>query len=275
VPSTRQGFSRDVLDLARIRVGATVAEGIDQRKRRAAEHATSEPYSLHESDRVMNAKYLVPALSLIIPALAHAEPESLDATSSFDHRVAPVKNALELGVATGYSQGGGKLGGNMGNLEDISGPGAAFELDAGYRIIPQLSIGAYGTFAQNQRGDALDTNAKVYGATAGVQAAWHFRPEMSIDPWVSLGTGWRGLWVDSQSAKNTSLQGLELARLQIGADYRVSEDVAIAPVIGGSLSMFVSQDSPMTTDYTEIKDKKVSFTGFAGLSGRFDLGGTR
>jgi hypothetical protein len=31
----------------------------------------------------------------------------------------------------------------------------------------------------------------------------------------------------------------------------------------------------MTNDLTEIKDKKVNFTGFAGLSGRFDLGGRR
>ena len=55
----------------------------------------------------------------------------------------------------------------------------------------------------------------------------------------------------------------------------MSKDVSIAPVIGGSLSMFVSQDSPMTTSYTEIADKKVNLTGFAGLAGRFDLGGAR
>ncbi|HMG22826.1 MAG TPA: hypothetical protein VK607_15940 [Kofleriaceae bacterium] len=39
------------------------------------------------------------------------------------------------------------------------------------------------------------------------------------------------------------------------------------------MSMFVSQDSPMTSSYTEISDKQVNFTGFAGLSGRFDFGG--
>jgi len=225
----------------------------------------------------MKAIKIIPALSLLVPALAYAqpEPESLEASTGFDHAVPSVKSAFELGVATGYSQGGGKLGGTMGSLEDIAGPGAAVEVDAGYRIIPNLSIGAYGTFSGYQHGDLIDGNTDVVGATAGVQAAWHFRPAMSIDPWVSLGTGWKGLWLSPQSGKNTSLQGLELARLQIGADYRVSPDVAIAPVIGGSLSMFVSQDSPMTTDYTEIQDKKVNFTAFAGLSGRFDLGGKR
>jgi len=223
----------------------------------------------------MKAMHLIPAFSLLAPAIVHADPESIDAQSSVDHHVAPVQNAFEIAVATGYSQGGGPLGGGMRHLEDISGPGGAFELDLGYRIIPSLTIGAYGTFSDYQHGDSVDSNTEVLGATAGVQAAWHFRADRSIDPWVSLGTGWKGLWLDPQSGKATSLQGLELARLQVGADYRVSKDVAIAPVIGGGLAMFVSQDSPMTNDYTEIQTKKVNFTGFAGLSGRFDLGGRR
>jgi len=223
----------------------------------------------------MKAMKLVPVLSLLVPTIALAQPESPDTTTGFDHPVPSVKNAFEIAVGTGYTQGGGKLGGSMGNLEDVSGPGGAVELDLGYRVVPELTVGAYGTFSKYQHGDHIDSNTDVLGATAGVQAAWHFRPDASIDPWVRLGTGWKGLWLNPQSGKVTSLQGFELARLQIGADYRVSKDIAIAPVIGGSLSMFVSEDSPMTTDYTEIKDKKVNFTGFAGLSGRFDLGGAR
>jgi hypothetical protein len=222
----------------------------------------------------MKAWHLIPAVSLLIPAVALAQPESAD-TTGFDHEVPAVKSAFEIGVATGYSQGGGKLGGNMLSLEDVSGPGAAVEVDVGYRIIPELALGAYGTFAKYQHGDSIDSNTDVLGATAGIQAAWHFRPDRSVDPWVSLGTGWKGLWLNPSSGKVTSLQGLELARLQLGADYRITKDIAISPVIGGSLSLFISQDSAMTTDLTEIQDKKVNVTGFAGLSGRFDLGGSR
>ncbi|HEY6177361.1 MAG TPA: hypothetical protein VIX73_23050 [Kofleriaceae bacterium] len=222
----------------------------------------------------MKALKLIPAVSLLIPAVALAQPESAD-TTGFDHEVPAVKSAFEIGVATGYAQGGGKLGGNMLSLEDVSGPGAAVEVDVGYRIIPELAVGAYGTFAKYQNGDSIDSSTDVLGATAGIQAAWHFRPERSVDPWVSLGTGWKGLWLNPSSGKVTSLQGLELARLQIGADYRLTKDIAISPVIGGSLAMFISQDSAMTTDLTEIQDKKVNVTGFAGLSGRFDLGGSR
>ncbi len=223
----------------------------------------------------MKVMKLFPAVSLFVPAVALAQPESPDTTTGFDHEVPSVKNAFEIGVATGYTQGGGKLGGNMGSLEDISGPGGAVELDLGYRIIPQLSVGAYGTFSKYQKGDDVAGSTDVLGATAGLQAAWHFRPDYSVDPWVSLGTGWKGLWLNPSSGKVTSLQGLELARLQLGVDYRVSKDVAIAPVIGGSISTFISQDSAMTNDLTEIQDKEVAFTGFAGLAGRFDLGGRR
>jgi len=225
----------------------------------------------------MKMMKFVPAMSLLVPAIAYAQPQApaVDASAGFDHEVPAVSNAFEIGVGAGYSQGAGKLGGNLGSLEDVTGPGAAVEIDLGYRIIPQLTVGAYGTFSKYQSGDSLADNTDVIGATAGVQAAWHFRPERSVDPWVSLGGGWKGLWLDPSNGKTTALQGVELARLQVGADYRLSNDIAISPVIGGSLSMFISQDSPMTTDYDELTNKEVNFTGFAGVSGRFDLGGSR
>jgi len=214
---------------------------------------------------------LIPVLSVLVPTIAAAQSES----SGGGREVAAVDSAFELGVSAGYSQGGGKLGGGMADLEDVAGPGAAIEIDVGYRVIPQLTIGAYGTFAAYDGGDLLDADTSVYGATAGIQAAWHIRPDRSVDPWISLGTGWKALWLDPDEGTGTSLQGLELARLQIGVDYRISKDIAIAPVIGGSLGMFLAEDSPMTDGYDELENKEVHFTGFAGLVGRFDLGGSR
>jgi hypothetical protein len=214
--------------------------------------------------------------SLLAGKIAYADGnDSLADTSSFDHHVPAPANAVEIGVATGYTQGVGPTGGGMQHVEDLSKAGGAVELDATYRINPTFAVGAYGSFSKYATGDQISDQTDVLGATAGIQAAAHLRPDRSVDPWVSIGTGWRGLWLSPQSGKNTSLQGLELARLQLGVDYRISEDVSISPVIGGSLNMFVSEDSAMTTKYTEISDKKANFIGFAGLAGRFDLGGKR
>jgi hypothetical protein len=223
----------------------------------------------------MKAMHLVSALSLIVPTVASADSESISSSSGVDHPVASVKDAVEIGIATGYSQGGGKVGGGMADLQDLAGPGAAVELDVGYRITPNLMLGAYGSFAGYQEGDLIANGSSVFGASAGVQAAWHFRPDMSLDPWLSLGGGWKGLWLEPDAGKTTSLQGLDLARVQAGVDYRVSPDVSISPIIGGSLGMFISEDSPMTNGYTELKNKEVNFTGFAGIAGRFDIGGKR
>jgi len=220
----------------------------------------------------MKAMKLFPALLLtIVPAMASAQPESVD-TTAWGHPVAAVPDrTFEIAVGTGYAQGGGKLGGDLRNLEDVAGPGAAVEVDVGTRIIPQLTVGVYGTLARSQHGDLIASSTDVLGASAGVQAAWHLRPATSLDPWLSLGGGWRALWLDPSAGKGTALQGFDLARVQLGVDYRVTPEIAIAPVIGGSASMFVSEDSPMTRSYTEIQDKKVNFTGFVGLSGRFDF----
>jgi hypothetical protein len=223
---------------------------------------------------VMKAIKLVSVLSVLVPSIASADAESIDSSSDVDHAVVPVRNALELGIATGYSQGGGDLGGGMANLEDIAGAGVAVEIDLGYRVFPNLTLGVYGTFAGYAQGDLI-SNTAVLGGTAGLQAAWHFRPEMSLDPWVSVGGGWKALWLEPDSGDRTSLQGFDLARVQIGLDYRVTPDLAIAPVVGGSLGLYVGQNTPMSDGYSEIEDKEVNFTGFAGLSGRFGAGGAR
>jgi hypothetical protein len=223
----------------------------------------------------MKASQLISVLSVLVPTIAAAQPQSIQGGSDFDHRVAPVQGALEIAVGTGYSQGGGKVGGDMSDLQDLAGPGAAVELGVGYRILPSLAIGAYGTLSTYQEGDALANDTRVLGGTAGILAAYHFRADRSVDPWVSLGAGWKGMWLDPGAGKTTSLQGLELARLHVGVDYRLSEDVSISPMIGASLGMFVSQDSAMTSDLIEIESKEVNVTGFAGMAGRFDLGGRR
>jgi hypothetical protein len=162
--------------------------------------------------------------SLVAGKLAYADDnDSLEANKSFDHHVAVPSNAFELGVATGYTQGVGPIGGAVPHVEDIARAGGAVELGAMYRINPTFAIGAYGSFSKYATGDQISDQSDVLGASAGIQAAAHLRPDRSVDPWVSLGTGWRGLWLSPQSGKNTSLQGLELARLQLGVDYRVSD----------------------------------------------------
>jgi hypothetical protein len=213
-------------------------------------------------------------LSLFVASSAFAESKDVkngQEGNVFTEQTSPVSNALELGVGAGYAQGFGDVAKGQGTVQDLSGPGAAVEVDVGYRLSPQFMIGVYGTGSQFARGDSLTDGTDVRSAAAGVQAQYHFRPSYTVDPWVGLATGWRGMWVSPDVGKDTSLQGLQLARVQVGADYRVSPEIAIAPVIGADLSMYLTENGPGLSGYTNISDPRVNTTIFAGVAARFDL----
>jgi hypothetical protein len=213
-------------------------------------------------------------LSILIAGPALAESKDVggaEESNIVSERVPTVSNALELGVGAGYAQGVGDIAKGRSTMQDLSGPGGAVEVDVGYRLSPEFMIGVYGTGAQFARGDIVTDGTDVRSATAGVQANYHFRPSYRIDPWVGLGTGWKGMWLSPDSGKDTSLQGLELARLQVGADYRISPEVAITPVLGADLSMFLSENGPGLSGYTNIADPRVNVAFFAGIGARFDV----
>jgi hypothetical protein len=212
--------------------------------------------------------------SVATSGTVHADPESFNPNaldlSRLDQAVAPVGHAIELAVGGGYTQGVGGAG-DIGAVEDLTGPGGNVEVDLGVRLTPQLAVGGYGTLARFRHGDAMLDGSQAWGATAGVQAAWHIRPDRSVDPWISVGTGWRGLWLTQQGAASTNAQGLEVVRAQLGLDYRASRGFAISPVIGASASVFLTENIPMTSDLSQIHDNRLNLYVFSGLMGRFDL----
>lgn len=223
--------------------------------------------------KLLNAVAVVAALAT--PALADSgslNPGGFDLSGALDRPVAPIDGAVELVFGGGYAQGVGGAG-TSGHLEDLSGPGGSIEAQVGVRIMPSLTVGGYGTFARYRRGEAMLEGNRAWGASAGVQATWHARPTRSLDPWISLGAGWRALWLTTREGESSRAHGVELARVQLGIDYRVSRSLALAPVIGASASMFLVENTPMTEAYASIHDNRLNLYAFTGVFGRFDVGG--
>jgi hypothetical protein len=119
----------------------------------------------------------------------------------------------------------------------------------------------------------MTDGSRARGATAGIQAAWHTRPSRALDPWLSVGAGWRGLWFAPKDAEASAVHGLEVLRVQLGVDYRITRGFAITPVVGASASVFLVDDAAMPSDFTAIHDNQLNLYGFTGVLGRFDLGG--
>jgi hypothetical protein len=212
---------------------------------------------------------------LVLSSTASAEEQSRDQATdearATPSDLAPATHGVELTVGTGYEQGFGKFADGQPSLTDVGIAGGAVQLGVGYRIIPQLTLGVYGSGATFGRGSQVDSSANLYSAAAGVQADWHFLPARhQLDPWVSLGSGWRGYWI-SEDAGNSSLQGLELAKLQVGLDYRIDAAVSISPVVGADLSTFLTQSTPESNGFRNVSSPQVNTFVFAGLMGRFDI----
>ena len=220
----------------------------------------------------MKTSRVVFGLVLFLGSAAFAD-QTVVISSAAPEKTSGLYNALEIGIAAGYSQGVGNVGSGVPSLTDSGGPGTSLELDVGWRIDPHFLVGVYGSGAWFSTGDAPGNAFNNWSATAGVQGNYHFLPGESFDPWVGLGTGWRGYWVNRPEGRD-SRHGLDLARVQVGVDVPVASGIAVSPFIGATATLFLSQQLAPESSFSDIQDRKVNVFLNAGVMGRFDLLGS-
>jgi hypothetical protein len=201
-----------------------------------------------------------PSAAMLEPfTFANEEPRDLSA----------VRDAVEISISTGYAQAFGEVSSGLPNLTDVGLAGWSLQFGVGYRLMPQLALGVYGGGALSQQTQDAATN--LYSALSGFRADWHFLPAWhEIDPWVSLGAGWRGYWIE-HSEGATSLHGFDFAKLQAGFDYRAERRAALGPVVGLDLSRFVWQAGPDADGYESTSHPHVNTFVFVGVMGRLDI----
>lgn len=213
----------------------------------------------------------VAAIITLAGSVASAEQKDQAQESSGGKDLSATNHHLELTVGTGYAQGFGDVGDSQLSLTDTAKAGGAIQVGVGYRIIPQLTLGVYGSGSMYGRGDQVDSSTNVYSATTGVEATYHILPAASeLDPWVSLGSGWRGYWEHADQG-TTSMHGWQIAKLQVGLDYRIDKQIAVAPVVGVDMTTFFTQSTPTSNGWDSISSPKVNAFLFAGVQGRFDI----
>jgi hypothetical protein len=175
--------------------------------------------------------------------------------------------AFELKLGTGYTQGFGMIAPNVG-IPSVAGAGIGANVDLDYRMTPHTSFGVAGQYQQF----TAENNAASRGAMGNIGFTFHGAPMQRADPWLRLAAGYRLLWsVNPVNGGPTVLvHGFELAALNLGYDVRLSEGVAIAPMIGADLNLFVWERADGIT--RALSTAQVGTFVFAGLQGRFDAG---
>jgi hypothetical protein len=224
---------------------------------------------------------VVAAPMIAEPPVHPAEPTSdvgTRSSSMLDHYMAPVRRAVEVELGIG---GGLPLGAGFGEfngtatspkMRDVANAGGAVQLTIGYRLNRHWMFGAYGSGARYGKRDVGDaTDSKIWAANAGLLAEYHFRPTYALDPFVSLASGWSGFWVTPKNLPDISVQGWQMARVNVGIDFRMTRGFALAPMIGGDATLFLTKNDATTNGFDNITPR-VNFFLFAGLQGRFDFG---
>ncbi len=196
-----------------------------------------------------------------------------DTTAGSTTSIAAPRSAAELTVGFNYIAGLGLLQGGTA-IGDVVNGGVAASVGGAYRVTPSLAIGLEGEYQEYMRGSALTSSASARGLAGDAFATFHFMPYSYFDPWLRLGMGYRALWTVYGSAPNVVVHGFELARVALGFDTRTSADVALGPMIGADLGTFLWQKSDVAGN-SAIRDPRLSTFVYAGIQGRFELGGVR
>lgn len=216
-----------------------------------------------------------PPSATTTPPVTATTPESgRDVRGYMSAPVRAPNKAFELGLDAGYTQGFGNIGGGRG-APDVGGAGGTFGLSLGYRINPSWSVAATGQYQGFGTTGTAPNTTTVRGATAGVQGTYHISPYNRLNPFVTVGTGYRAIMESPAGNVPMSVtHGFELGKVEVGLELRPTESIAVAPVIGADLNYFVWRTGGGTETAT-LTDRGVNAFVFAGVKGRFDIGGSR
>lgn len=178
--------------------------------------------------------------------------------------------ALDLTVGIGFDQGFGSVADGVARLQDIGAAGGAMDLGIGWRIDPHITVGLYGSGSVHAAGEAVPRKTRAYAAGAGFMVSYHGLPHARFDPWIGMGIGWRGYWIEREEGTEV-LGGLDLSRIQAGLDYALSERMSVSPALGVSLARFEIRKAASEGSYRHIADSRMAVFVFGGVLGRFEV----
>jgi len=193
-------------------------------------------------------RFAVCATALLAAAPARALERPLPEPPDGAPAPAP-SHAFELAVSAGGAGGAGSPWAAAGGpTSQAPGLGAAVGLAAGYRFRPAYSVAVGVELLELER-------ARSLGASLDFTA--HVRWFRSLDPWVSVGSGYRTVLLTGAYAEHA----WRATRFTVGVDVRPEPRFALGPFVSIELDVFPAHPDPLATFVC------------AGVAGRFDLGG--
>jgi len=196
------------------------------------------------------------------------------------------KAQVSLGLRAGYGLAAGDVAKDS-KLSDGIKSQIPIQVDALYKVMPNLGVGLYFAYGFGQQGDQIKplctggVDCSLSSMRLGVEATYAFDKLGlgALEPWVGLGLGyeWGNLTAKYQGQKvETTWDGLEFLNLQVGGDYKVAQNFAVGPFLMMSVGQYSNAKITNTVDPSlntsgSIQDKGIHEWLQFGLRGKFDI----
>jgi hypothetical protein len=185
-------------------------------------------------------------------------------------------------VAGPADPGSGDTALEMGDWVAVRVP---FQLDALFRVTPNLAIGGYAAWAPAAAGgdmaDACDTGGASCTASVtrlGLQATWAFTPDKRAIPWAGVGFGyeWNTLEVEEGGFSiETTFKGWEFLNLQGGVDFKIGSGLfSLGPYASLSIGQYDEGEisGSFGSDSGDVPNTSMHQWFDVGIRGKFDFG---
>lgn len=141
--------------------------------------------------------------------------------------------SASLSLAAGFSLG--RLAEDLW-YRDRVGAGLQVGADLGYGVSRQVVIGVAGSWL-SAPGAGGCNDCSLSSVIVNPMVRYHLVQGLRLDPWVSIGVGYRfsNLEVDSVSS---SFRGFEWLKLGVGGDWYALRSVGLGPFLSGSVGAF-------------------------------------
>ena len=151
------------------------------------------------------------------------------------------------------------------------GSGLSFATAAGFRWAPEWSALLGLDYSLGFPAPGMPADSLARSKTLEARGVYLVGAGAPVDPWVSIGVGFRLLWQSSpDDATRRADEGVEPAIVMFGVDLRVSPNVAIGPFAGAALTVFTAHTRE--GDVARASPDPATAVFFdAGLQLRFDV----
>jgi len=194
-------------------------------------------------------------MALLVPTASHAQ--------------------FSLGLRLGYAPAMGDAAKDA-PLSDIVKSQIPIQLDAMYKVTPDISAGLYFSYGISQLNsdvkdacDAVGVSCSASNIRVGIQGAYAFNQvKAPLVPWAGVGVGYELNTIKGEMggvSDTATTSGIEFLNLQVGGDYKVNEKFAVGPYLLVTVAQYSKVESESITD--KGMHEWLSF----GVRGKFDL----